>query len=436
MGSPEYYEFFSQAKIISGNKAMEQIAVELDGFDSGKPLVITNKKKYGSCSSKKLIKAFYNSNVIIGALYDDAPEYANMNVIKDLATLFRDRGCDSIIALGNGVVVDIAKGVNILVSERDDDIIKYKGENKISSHLKPLIVVPLGVPSALDMSNRAIIEGLEYHSDFLFPDLVCIDKRNARSSSPEVVAESGVVALTQAVEGYIAKPGNPMTDSYAYAAIQYIYENLQNGIKRPCKKKTGLALINASAMASVVYSNAPAGIVYSVSDALSKITGFSLGLCAGVILPYGLQYQTERGDGVRGELLMALAGLDIYAQTNINEKAGYGIELLEILIENTKLFPDKLEKLNIPEYVLSEAAKNAASDKYSYEECLLLLTHAWNGTDIPKSSKKKPVAKKVVKKKASAKKKAVVKKKAPAKKKAVVKKRVVKKKTSSKRSKK
>jgi len=429
MGSPEYYEFFSQAKIISGNKAMEQIAVELDGFDSGKPLVITNKKKYGSGSLKGLIKAFYNSNVIIGALYDDAPEYVNVDVVKDLATLFRDRGCDSIIALGNGSVVDIAKGVNILVSERDDDIIKYKGEDKITSHLKPFVVVPLGVPSALDMSNRAMIEGLEFKSDFLFPDLVCIDKRNAKSASSLIVAESGAAALTQAIEGSTSKSGSPMADAYAHAAIQYIFENLEKGVKRPCKKKTGLALINAASMASVVYSNSPAGIVYSVSEALSKVTGFSLGLCAGIILPYGLQYQVKRGDGVRDELLLALAGLELYSQTEKSDRAGYGIELVKDLFADTKMFSEKLEDLKIPEYVLKEAAELAASGEYSSEECLVLLTHAWNGTEIAKKSKKQPARKKAAKKKAPVKKKAV-------KKKVSAKKKSAKKKTSTKRSKK
>ncbi len=145
MTSPDFFQFFSQAKIMSGNRAMDNIPVELDGFDARKPLVITTKEVTKAGLGRKFAKACYDSNVVIGAIFDEVPYYAGISQVRDLVKLFRDRGCDSLIAIGGGAAADVAKCINIMVSEETDDLLQFVGENKINPSTQALYLYPDGL---------------------------------------------------------------------------------------------------------------------------------------------------------------------------------------------------------------------------------------------------------------------------------------------------
>lgn len=386
MGSSDFFEFFSQAKIMSGSRAMNNIPVELDGFDARKPLVIATKEVTGAGLGKKLVKALFDSNVVIGALFDRVPDYAGLDLVRDLARIFRDRGCDSVIAVGGGAAADAAKAVNIIVSEKNDDVLAYIGENKILQPLKPFIYVATAYSTGYEVSNRATVEGRVIKSDFLFPDVICIDASMVKAKSGDTVLEGAMVAFAQAVEAASEPHGNPVVDAYAHAAIQFIYENLRKGMRSPGDKQTGVALANAAAMGAVAFSNSPEGIVHLTSRALAAATGLSESLCKVVLLPYGLELKLRKKEPVRGELLLAMAGLETFAVTPEKERQVVALGLIrKLLAEAGRTYPRTLKDVNVPKYRLEEAAKAAAQaggGSVNLKDCMTLLEHAWEGKTI------------------------------------------------------
>jgi len=380
-----YYEFFIQAKIISGNKAMEQLPVELDSYNSRKPFAIMSKKIAKSASGKKFIKALYDSNVIIGAMYDNVPDYASISMIKELAVLFRNRGCDSIIVIGDGAVMDVGRGVNILVSQKDDDLLKYAGKNILKKSLKPLIYIPTSTSTGYESSNLAIIEAREFSSDFLYPDIICIDPRITVKNCSQCVAESAMVALTHSIEIFAVPVINPVTDSYALASIQYIYENLEKAVKRSGNKEARLAIANAEVMAGIAFSNSTAGMAHSLGVAMADSTGLSQGVCMGILLPYCLEFMLYKKNTIRDILLFAIAGHDVYSETPEDERIQKSFNMLHRFHQNfKKLLPQTFEQVNVPEYKMTEAALRAAGSnkKLMIDDCLIVLEHAYHGKPI------------------------------------------------------
>lgn len=360
MQSPGDYGFFNQAKMMSGVAAMENIPVELDGFDARHPFVLTSKDITRSGLAKKFVKALYESNTIIGALYDDVPAYSSTGLVKDLARFFRDRGCDSIVALGNGPVVDIAKGVNIAVSTGTGDILQFEGENRIESHLKPFAVVPTAAIAPNDLTNRACIDGREFISNFLYPDMIVVDTRMVRGCCGECVLDTAMVSLTRAVEAFLSPMANPVSDSYAHMALQLIAENILKAVRRPKNKAASVAMANAAVAAAASFSNLPGGIVHALGMALAAVTGNSAGTCMGVILPAGMEYRRQKKEPFRADLLMAVSGMDEFAATPAGQRGEKGLRELQFLLGNLKGLPKSLADLRVADYRAKEAVEAAA----------------------------------------------------------------------------
>lgn len=384
MQIPDYYEFFNQAKIMSGKKAMEHLPFDLRGFDAQKPLVITSPSVSERGLLKSFINAFADSTISLGAIYDRVPDYAGITLVNELAVLFRARGCDSIIAIGGGPVVDAAKALNILISEKTDDLFAYFNGTPLKKQLKPLVVIPSGGTSGTEISGTVTVDNRTLTSDFLFPTMVVMDPRMTPGCCSECAAESAAVMLTQAVE--IAGYGEavPMAEAYAEGALQLLAQFMAKGVKRPKNKVASLGLANAAVMASIAGANKPAGMVYLLANELAKATGISPATCMGIILPFGIGFRIQKKTKFRDGLLMAIAGFDRYSVTPEKERPARGAEsAIELHAILKRFMPENLRSLNVQKYLLpgiAEAAAAASGERFTGADCQTVLAHAWEGT--------------------------------------------------------
>ena len=377
MQRPDYYEFFNQAKIISGNKGMDNIPLELDGFNAQKPLVLMDKRKTSSCLKRKFINALGDSNMTIGAIFDDVADKAGIGQIKDLANFFRARGCDCLIAIGGGAVVDVAKGVNMMVSLGVENIFEFEGKDKVSDHLNPLVIIPTSYATGYEMTNQAMIDNKRFQSDFLYPDIIVIDQSMMKSKNSQEAAYFSLSSLAQGIESYLESAHNPVNTSYAYVALQAIKDNFAKGISNPKNKKASLALGNALAMSQISFSNISKGIIFSLGEAISFVTGHEIGLSLGIILPYALDLKLKNKAGFPKELLLALTDFDEYSAIPEGERVDKTVEIIKsLLAEASKVLPKTLKELNIFKNKLEEIASLAVScsnNKIDLGDCQKIL---------------------------------------------------------------
>ncbi len=383
MQIPDYYEFLNQAKVISGKKAMEHIPFELRGYDAQKPLVITGRAQTERGLIKKFISAFKDSAVVLGGIFDEVRDYASIGLARDAALLFKERGCDSIIAVGNGAEVDVAKAANILAAEKTDDLFRYFDKAPLKHNLKPLIVVPVCCSSGMEFTNTVTIDNRRLTSDFLYPDVAIIDPRMTPARCAECVAESSVIALTHAVGATVMESHSPMIEAYAYSALRFLDLHMAKGIKKPGHAGTSLALHNAYVLAALAFANAPAGMVHLLAIELERATDISAGKFMRILLPYKMAHMMHKKVRIREELFLALAGYDEYSAAAAKERSRSGAERVLGLLNVTKgILPDTMKELKIPKHKLAEiaGAASARSDKrYSETDCLAVLDHAWEG---------------------------------------------------------
>ena len=127
---PSFYDFCCRVKTISGNKALEKIPVLLAGMNAKKPMIVTDKGVV-AVGLIDVIKKAIGTKLKIGAIFDGAPIDSDYKVVNAAAKIYRQKGCDSIIAIGGGSAMDTAKGINILVSLGGDNLLDYEGAGAV-----------------------------------------------------------------------------------------------------------------------------------------------------------------------------------------------------------------------------------------------------------------------------------------------------------------
>ena len=415
MQVPSYYEFCCRVKTVSGHNALEKIPIFLEKLEAKAPMIITDKGVTGAGLISIVEEAMKGSGVEVKAVCDDVPPDSDLKVVNELAKVYKEKGCDSIIAVGGGSPIDTAKGVNIVVSENATDLMQFAGVGVIKKRLNPMIAVPTTSGTGSEMTLVAVIADHEknvkmaFVSYFLLPDFAILDSRMTKTLPPFITAPMAMDAMTHAIEAYTCLGKNPISDATALNAIQMISQNLLKVVKKPDDLEGRLALANASALAGMAFSNSMVGMVHTLGHATGGVCHVPHGVCMSIFLPYALEYNLHKIKDDLAEVYFALAGPEEYAKTPKEERAEKAItfvrQLNEDLHEATegkharflKEVIDRDGQPMVPKEKLSDIVKTALGDAsqfynpedFDYNDLMFVIEHAWEGTPLDRSKIKK-----------------------------------------------
>ena len=411
---PDYYEFCCRVKIVAGHDALEKIPALLAEMGSKKPLIITDKGVAAAGLVDIVVNAL-KDGVTIGGIADNVPPDSDLKVVNQLAGLYRDNVCDAIIAVGGGSVMDTAKGVNIVVSENATDLMAFSGAGALNRRLKPLVAIPTTAGTGSEVTLVAVIKDHEKHqkmlftSYFLLPNVSILDSRMTMTMPPFITAMTGMDALSHAVEGYYCLQKNPLSDVHSLAAVNMIHKHLSTVTKNPADKDGRLAMAVGACLAGISFSNSMVGIVHNLGHATGAVCGVPHGICMAVLLPYGLEYNMHKRGDIIAELLLPMAGEEVFLKTPKAERAEKVVSLIRQMNEDLNAITggrharyfsevkDRDGKQMVPRDILPEIAKAGLFDGATiynpedsdYEDNLMVLEAAWEGKPLDRSKLKK-----------------------------------------------
>jgi len=414
MELPKYYEFCCRVKIIAGHDALEKIPGILASLRAERPMIVTDKGVSGAGLINIVADAIKDS-VTIRAIADDVPPDSDLRVVNRLAHVYREKGCDSLIAVGGGSVMDTAKGINIVVSEKADDLMKFSGANALKRPLKPLIAIPTTAGTGSEVTLVAVIKDHEKHlkmcfvSYFLLPDVSIVDSRMTLSLPPAITAATGMDALSHAVEAYTCLAKNPLSDAHALAAINLISENLVKVTKNPNDRNGRLAMASAATLAGIAFSNSMVGMVHTLGQSVGAVCGVPHGMCMAILLPYGLEYNVHKNGHFTAELLLPLSGAEVYAGIPKEQRAEEVIASIRRMNQDlhdvtggryARYFGEVVDRDGmqmVPKEMLPDVAKSALGDgstfynpeEMDYDDFLMVLEAAWEGKSLDTNRIKK-----------------------------------------------
>ena len=231
------------------------------------------------------------------------------------AAMYAQEGCDVIIAVGGGSVIDCAKGIGI-VHSNGQHVLEFEGVDQVTMPGPPLICIPTTAGTAADISQFCIVSNrrsrykIAIISKTMVPDVALVDPETTCTMGPYLTACTGLDALTHAVEANVSTASSPVVDVHALAAISLIWENLEKAVSAPHDMGARENMMLGSLQAGLAFSNASLGAVHAMAHSLGGFLDLPHGECNALLLEHVIRFNYREASD-RYARIGAAMGLDL-----------------------------------------------------------------------------------------------------------------------------
>ena len=228
------------------------------------------------------------------------------------AQAMRDFEPDVIVAIGGGSPIDAAKAMWVFYEypEKTFDDIKDPFTMPKLRQKAIFVAIPSTSGTATEVTAFSVITDyntlIKYPlADFeITPDIAILDNNIPLTMPKSLTADTGMDALTHAIEAYVAALRSPFSDALALKAIQMIYENLVASVEGNVEARGAMHV--AQCMAGMAFSNALLGIAHSLAHKTGAQFDIPHGRCNAILLPYVIEYNEKTSSEQLAEIARAL----------------------------------------------------------------------------------------------------------------------------------
>ncbi len=204
----------------------------INNYNCNNVFLITGKKSYESSGSKDLIeKSLSELKYYRFFQFDQNPKFEDVKLgIKS----FKENKCDSIIGIGGGSTLDLAKIISSFLDEDLNNANKLIQEKNNFKRKVPLLIAPTTAGSGSEETSFAVlyVEKVKYsvNNPTLIPDTVILSPKLSYSMSKYQKAVSGLDALTQGIESFWSKQSTIESRKFSLKAIDLVWNNLNKSV--------------------------------------------------------------------------------------------------------------------------------------------------------------------------------------------------------------
>ena len=329
---PNSWSFFTSGQLVFGPGSIEQLGAWSHRHQLKRILVVTDQslRQAGVVLpvEEQLQAAQLEFAVFDGGTAEPSLEIADLALAE--ANSWKP---DAVLGLGGGSNMDLAKIVATVLSHggRPAD---YFGFDQVPGPVLPLICVPTTAGTGSEVSHAAVLTDTQNEikvstmSNYLRPDLALVDPMLTYSCPPQVAADSGIDALTHAIEAFTAVDYDrmqipagesssytgrqPLGDCLAEKAISLIGQHLVNAVTDRDDHQAHDAMSLAATLAGMAFSNCGVALVHALEYPLGGALHCSHGAGNGLLLPYVMRFNLPERESTMARIAQLL-GCDIGA---------------------------------------------------------------------------------------------------------------------------
>ena len=280
-----------------GEGARKVLPEEIKKRGFKKVLVVTDKSLFEAGVIKK-VTDILDANEIKYAVFSDVlPNPPVENVLAGVEMCKKEKA-DLIVAVGGGSSIDTGKGISILMTNPTRKVESLNGFSNTKNRGLPMIALPTTAGTAAEVTINYVITDPKKKIKMVcvdehdIPIISIIDTELMATMPKFIAATTGMDALTHAIEGYICKGRNTMSQMFSMRAIQLLYDNLEKAVN----KKDQEAINNVGLgqyIAGMAFSNVGLGIVHSMAHQLGAVYDTPHGLANAILLPVVMEFNGE-----------------------------------------------------------------------------------------------------------------------------------------------
>jgi alcohol dehydrogenase class IV len=358
-----YISKFMAPEIIFGKGSLNQVGECCSRLGSSRVFLVADRGILAHRWGEKVLPFLDEAGLEYRSWSDFSANPRDYEV-EEGSRLYTENSCDAVLAIGGGSTIDAAKAVATL-STNEGRIQDYEGIDLINNPLPPLIVVPSTAGSGSDVSQFSIIADSERKikmtiiSKSLIPDISITDPLLLSTIDSRVTAQTGMEALSHAIEAYLSLAATDMTDIHALHAIELISRNLRASVASQVNEEAKVAMGKASMHAGIAFSNAVLGLAHAMTHQVGGMLDLPIGEISAIILPHVMRFNllSSIDKYVR---IAAIMGARVEQMTP-REAAEKAIAMVWELAQDVGI-PAGLAELGLPEEVLPELSENAIKD--------------------------------------------------------------------------
>ena len=279
-----------------GAGASEELGDYLVKQGLSRPLVVTDPVVAGLPFFKRLTAGLDAKGLAVSLFHDMHKNPVKSDVYKG-TDAFDEGKCDSVVGIGGGAAMDVARAIVLRVHHRED-LFKYDdligGDVYVTGEVPHFVTIPTTAGTGSEVGRSAIIADDETHrkrilfSPKLLARIVFADPLLTMDLPAAVTAATGMDALTHNMEAYIAKMSHPMCEGIALEGMGLILSSIETAVKAPTIE-TRSRMMMGSLMGAVAFQKG-LGVVHSLAHPLSSLLDTHHGLANAVNLPYGMRF--------------------------------------------------------------------------------------------------------------------------------------------------
>ena len=259
-----------------------------------RPFVVASRRQCADEHFRALQEALDEQDILLSVFSSVEPN-PSVETVEKIAAQYRLDRCDCFLVIGGGSPMDAAKAAAARLARPERSLSRLAGLLKVRRRVPPFIAVPTTAGTGSETTIAAVITGSDHHkyavSDLcLIPRYAILDPTLSAGLPPHITAETGMDALTHAVEAYLSRFYNTgMTRALAESAVVTIFAHLERAYRDGASLEDRAAMLQASFDAGAAFTRASVGNVHAIAHTLGGLYGTPHGLANAVLLPLVLE---------------------------------------------------------------------------------------------------------------------------------------------------
>lgn len=376
-----------------GREACQNLPTILASLGIKKPLIITDEMmvKLGYVDNvQAILKAV---NIVADVFSDTVPEPTESSIAAGVS-LVKAQDYDGLIALGGGSPIDSAKAISIL-GKFGGVMRDYKFPRQVNEAGLPIVAIPTTAGTGSEVTRFTIITDDANNEKLLcvgmgfMPVAAIIDYSLTMSVPPRTTADTGIDAMTHAIEAYISPKRNAYSDQQSLAALRLIGPNIQTAYHDGKDETAREAMMLGSTLAGIAFCNSSVALVHGMSRPIGAFFHVPHGLSNAMLLPTITEFGIASAPDRYADCARAL-GVSDYSDTDDQANVS--------LVSYLKNLNKELQVPTLAEFGVQKADFDALIDTMceqafasgspnnnpripSLEEMIQLYTLLWNDTN-------------------------------------------------------
>lgn len=275
------FEFATANRILFGAGSFSRLA-EIAAEHGRRPLIVTGKRGVDGPAGRRFP-------------VDGEPTIAT---VREGVAVFRESGCDSVIAVGGGSAIDAGKAIAAAAANPGDliDYLEVIGKARpLEQAPFPFIAVPTTAGTGSEVTRNAVLGSPDHgvkvslRSPAMLPRVAIVDPLLTLGLPRAITASTGLDALTQLIEPYVSSRASAMTDIFCLDGIRRASRSLPRAYDDGSDKAARSDMAYASLLGGLALANASLGVIHGFAAPIGGMFDAPHGAVCAAILPSGMR---------------------------------------------------------------------------------------------------------------------------------------------------